>query len=94
LSVIGLALVALGVALFAVGYPRARAPWRRYEALRAEDENAARYRAWRGGPPPAGDEMTGASVAMAMLRRQARTWAAVAAIGAALVMVGFVLALA
>lgn len=92
MSLLGYALVVAGVALFAVGYLRAREPWRRYQALRAEDANAERYRAWRGGPPAAREEKTGASVAMALLRRQARTWAAVATVGIVLVVVGFVLA--
>ncbi len=92
MTVIGLGLVALGVALFAAGYARARGPWRRYQALRAQDENVERYRAWRGGPSGAADEKTGASVAMALLRRQARTWAIVASIGVALVVAGFILA--
>jgi hypothetical protein len=92
-NLFGYALVAVGVLLFALGYARARDPWRRYQALRAQDENAERYRAWRGGPSTAGAEKTGASVAMALLRRRARTWAAVATVGVALVVVGFILAL-
>lgn len=92
MTLIGLGLVVIGVALFAAGYARARGPWRRYQALRAQDENAERYRAWRGGPAGAGQEKTGTSVAMAMLRRQARTWAVVASIGVALVVAGFILA--
>ena len=90
---VGLGLVALGVVMFAAGYTRARGPWRRYQALKAQDENAERYRAWRGGPSTAAGEKTGASVAMEMLRRQARTWALVATIGVVLVVVGFFLAL-
>jgi uncharacterized membrane protein len=89
---VGFGLAALGIVLFAVGYSRARGPWRRYQALKAQDENAERYRAWRGGPSTAAGEKTGASVAMAMLRRQARTWAIVASIGVALVVAGFILA--
>jgi uncharacterized membrane protein len=91
-NIVGFALVATGVVLFAAGYVRARPPWRRYQALKAQDENAERYRAWRGGPSGAREEKTGASVAMALLRREARTWAAVATVGAVLVVVGFVLA--
>jgi hypothetical protein len=91
-NLVGFALVGGGVALLALGYARARHPWRRYQALRAQDENASRYRAWRGGPSSAAEEKTGASVAMAMLRREVRTWAAVAAVGAGLVVVGLVLA--
>ncbi len=92
MTVLGLALAAGGVVLVAVGYTRARGPWRRYQGLKAQDENAARYRAWRGGPAASPDEKTGASVAMAILRREVRTWAAVAAVGAALIVGGLVLA--
>ena len=92
MSFVGYALVIVGVVLFALGYARARNPWRRYQALKAQDENASRYRAWRGGPSSAADEKTGASVAMQLLRREARTWAAVATVGAALVVVGFIVA--
>ena len=92
MNVVGVVLIAVGVALLALGYVRARGPWQRYRALKAQDENASRYRAWRGGPSSAADEKTGASVAMQILRRQVRTWAAVAAVGAGLVVVGLVLA--
>jgi hypothetical protein len=88
---LGAALVAAGAVLAALGFARARGPWRRYQALRAQDENAERYRAWRGGPSTAAHEKTGASVAMALLRRQARIWATVATVGAALVLIGFIL---
>jgi hypothetical protein len=92
MTLVGYGIVALGVLLFAVGYARVRSPWRRYQDLKARDENAARYRAWRGGPGWAAEEKTGASAAMAMLRREARTWATVAAIGIALVVIGFIVA--
>jgi len=91
-NLVGVALIAGGVFLLALGYARARHPWRRYQALKAQDENASRYRAWRGGPASAADEKTGASVAMQILRRQVRTWAAVGAVGAGLVVAGLVLA--
>jgi hypothetical protein len=91
-SVLGYGLVAVGVVLFALGYARARRPWRRYQALKAQDENASRYRAWRGGPSSAADEKTGASVAMQLLRREARTWATVGAVGVGFVVVGFIVA--
>ena len=38
-----------GVALIAVGYQRARGPYARYQALKAQDANVARYESWRGG---------------------------------------------
>ena len=92
MTILGYALAVLGVVLIALGFARARGPWQRYQALRAQDENASRYRAWRGGPASAAEEKTGASVAMALLRREARTWAAVGIAGVVMVVVGLVLA--
>ena len=76
-----------GIALIIVGYQRARGPWRRYQALKAQDENVARYESWRGGVRD--DGKTGASVAMELLRRQARIGAAIAIAGVVLVFLGF-----
>ena len=92
MTLLGYALVAGGIVVAAIGFLRAREPWRRYRDLQAQDENAARYRAWRGGPASEVDGKTGASVAMELFRRRARTWAAVAAVGIVLVVVGLVLA--
>jgi len=78
-----------GVALIGLGYLRAREPWRRYRALKEQDANVARYEAWRGGLRDSGP--TGASVAMDVLRRQARNGAAIAGIGFVLVFAGFAL---
>ena len=86
---LNLALWVAGVALIAVGYSRARGPWARYQALKEEDANIARYEAWRGGLR--NDETTGASIAMDILRRQARQAGAVAIAGVVLVVAGFVL---
>lgn len=76
-----------GVALIAIGYTRARRPWARYQELKAQDANVARYESWRGGVR--NDGTTGASVAMAVLRRQAQVGAAIAIVGVALVFLGF-----
>jgi hypothetical protein len=84
---LNLALLLAGLVLAVAGYLRARGPWRRYQALRAEDANIARYESWRGGPRP--DGRTGASVAMAVLRRQARAGALVMLAGAVLVVLAF-----
>ncbi|HWP61905.1 MAG TPA: hypothetical protein VNO86_00325 [Candidatus Binatia bacterium] len=86
MSTTGLLLVAVGVVLVVVGLRRARGPWARYKELRAQDENIARYEAWRGGVR--NDARTGASVAMAILRRQAAVGAGIAAAGGILVVVG------
>ena len=84
---INLLLWAGGVALIVFGYSRARGPWSRYQALKAQDANVARYEAWRGGVRD--DGPTGASVAMAVLRRQAQVGASIAVLGVVLVFLGF-----
>jgi hypothetical protein len=86
---LNIALWLSGVALIAIGYSRARRPWARYQALKEQDANAARYGAWRGGIRD--DSTTGASVAMAILRRQAQIGAAIAIAGVVLVFLGFLI---
>jgi len=78
---------AVGILLIALGYSRARGPWARYRSLKAQDANIARYEAWRGGARDS--STTGASVAMEIFRRQARNGAAIAIVGVALVILGF-----
>ena len=87
MGAINLVLWAVGVILIVVGYSRARGPWARYQALKAQDENVARYESWRGGVRD--DGKTGASVAMELLRRQARIGASIAIGGVVLVFLGF-----
>jgi uncharacterized membrane protein len=86
---VNLLLWLLGVALIIIGYTRARGPWARYQALKAEDANAARYGAWRGGIRDEGT--TGASVAMEVLRRQAQRAGLIAVAGFVLVFLGFLI---
>ena len=85
----GIVLILLGVAAMADGYRRARGPWARYQALKAQEENIARYESWRGGLRDSGP--TGASVAMAMARRDARKGGVLMAAGFAFVILGFLL---
>lgn len=87
MTVLNIALWLAGVVLIAVGYVRARAPWSRYRMLKAQDENIARYEAWRGGVRD--DSRTGASVAMEVLRRQAQYAGLIAIAGFILVFLGF-----
>jgi hypothetical protein len=84
---LSLVLIAVGIALIVIGYLRARRPWARYQDLKAQDENVARYEAWRGGVREPGQ--TGASVAMDMARRQALIGAAVGLAGIVVLLVGF-----
>jgi hypothetical protein len=77
-----------GAALMWLGYARARGPWARYQDLKAQDANVARYDAWRGGlREDAG--RTGASVAMAILRRQVQIGVAIAVGGLVAIVAGF-----
>ena len=87
MSPIGIGLWLAGVVLIAIGYRRARGPWARYQALKEQDANVARYESWRGGVRD--DSATGASVAMAILRRQAQTAGLIAIAGFVLVFLGF-----
>jgi hypothetical protein len=86
-SAVNLALWVGGAILIVIGYTRARVPWARYRALKAQDQNVARYEAWRGGVRDEGT--TGASVAMAILRRQAQAAGLIAVAGLVLVFLGF-----
>jgi uncharacterized membrane protein len=87
--IVNVVLWVAGIALIALGYSRAKGAWARYQALKEQDANAARYNAWRGGIRD--DSTTGASVAMAILRRQAQIGAGIAAAGFVLVFLGFLI---
>ena len=87
MSLVNIAFWALCVALIAAGYQRAKGPWSRYQALKEQDENIARYEAWRGGARDTSP--TGASVAMEVLRRQAQRGGLIAIVGFVLVFLGF-----
>ena len=85
----GLILILLGISAMAGGYARARGPWARYQALKAQEANIARYESWRGGLRDSGP--TGASVAMEMARKEARLGGVVMAAGFAITILGFLL---
>ena len=87
---LNLLLWGAGVVLVVVGYTRAKGPWSRYQALKEQDANVARYEQWRGGLRGA-DDATGASVAMDILRRQARMAGLIAVVGVVLIFLGFLI---
>jgi hypothetical protein len=87
--IVNVVLWIAGIALIVIGYQRGRGPWARYQALREQDANASRYNAWRGGIRD--DSTTGASVAMAILRRKARVAAGIGFAGIVLVLLGFLI---
>jgi hypothetical protein len=86
-TAVNLGLWVAGIALIVVGLQRARGPWTRYQELKEQEANVARYEAWRGGIRDSNP--TGASVAMALLRRQWQMGAGVAVVGVVLVLLGF-----
>jgi hypothetical protein len=88
---LSLALVAGGLALVSLGLSRARAPWSRYRAMRAQEANAVRYRAWRGGLGDAAGGTTGADVMKSVLRSRVRGALMVAAAGVVLALAGLVI---
>jgi uncharacterized membrane protein len=88
-ELVNVALWVLGIALIAIGYLRAKGPWARYQGLKSQQDNVARYEAWRGGVRDGGT--SGATVMMDMARREARLWGAVAIVGFVLVFAGFLL---
>jgi hypothetical protein len=88
-TLINVVLWGLGVALIAAGYQRVKGPWSRYQALKEQDANIARYEAWRGGARDTSP--TGASVAMIVLRRQAQRAGIVIVVGFVLVLLGFLI---
>jgi hypothetical protein len=79
-----------GVALIAVGYLRARGPWGRYQELKAQEANIARYEGWRGSRLR-DDGPSAASLMAEQLRRKAQMAGLVAVAGFVLVFVGFAL---
>jgi hypothetical protein len=85
-SVPGMVLAGVGLAVAAFGVVRARRPWGRYQALKSQESNIARYESWRGGLRD--DGPTGASVAMEMLRAQVRNASIAIAAGIVLLVVG------
>lgn len=87
MGAVNLALWAAGIVLVILGFTRARGPWNRYQALKDQEANVARYESWRGGIRDR--STTGASVAMDMARRDARLWGLVAIVGFVLIFAGF-----
>jgi len=86
---VGWVLVLAGLGLVVLGYLRTREPFARLRSLQAQDQNVARYEAWRGGVRD--ESKTGASVAMGILQRQVRIGAGIGFAGIALIVVALVL---
>ncbi|MFI5255309.1 MAG: hypothetical protein ACHQ15_07625 [Candidatus Limnocylindrales bacterium] len=88
----GLALMALGIVLLAVGLVRAQAPYRRAVALREHERNLARYDSWRGGRYVSSEDgPSSAELMQQELLGRARRWGGLALVGLVLVIAGFYL---
>ena len=78
----------LGVVLIIVGYLRARGPWNRYQAIKEQEANLARYDGWRG-TRLRDDGPSAATLMAAELRKKARLGGLILLLGFVLVFVGF-----
>jgi hypothetical protein len=88
MSPINLICWGVGVLLIVVGYSRARGPWRRYQNLKEQEANIARYEGWRG-TRLRDDGPSAASIMAQEMRRKAQIAGLVALAGFVLVFVGF-----
>ena len=78
----------LGVILIAAGYLRAKGPWDRYQALKLQEANIARYEGWRG-TRLRDDGPSAASIMAQQMRRRAQIGGLILIAGFVLVFVGF-----
>jgi hypothetical protein len=78
----------LGVILIGLGYVRAKGPWSRYQELKAQEANIARYEGWRG-TRLRDDGPSAASIMAQEMRRRAQIGGLILVAGFVLVFVGF-----
>jgi hypothetical protein len=88
MGAINLACWVLGIVLIVAGYLRAKGPWARYQQLKAQEANLARYEGWRG-TRLRDDGPSAASIMAGELRRRAQIGGLVLIAGFVLVFVGF-----
>ena len=88
MGAINLACWVLGIVLIVAGYLRAKGPWARYQQLKAQEANLARYEGWRG-TRLRDDGPSAASIMAAELRRRAQIGGLILIAGFVLVFLGF-----
>ena len=76
-----------GAALVVAAYVRGVPYWRRYQAMRAQQDNIRRYESWRGRPTESGP--SSADLMEAELRRRAQPWIAAGVLGIVMIVAGF-----
>jgi hypothetical protein len=76
-----------GVALVGAAYVRGVPYWRRYQAMRAQQDNIRRYETWRGRPTESGP--SSADLMESELRRRAQPWLVAGIVGIVMIVAGF-----
>lgn len=76
-----------GVALVGAAYVRGVPYWRRYQAMRAQQDNIRRYETWRGRPTEPGP--SSADLMETELRRRAQPWLVAGIVGIVMIVAGF-----
>ena len=76
-----------GVALVGAAYVRGVPYWRRYQAMRAQQDNIRRYETWRGRPTESGP--SSADLMETELRRRAQPWLVAGIVGIVMIVAGF-----
>jgi hypothetical protein len=88
MGALNLACWGLGIVLIVLGYLRASGPWSRYQQLKSQEANIARYEGWRG-TRLRDDGPSAASIMAQELRAKVRLWGLVFIAGFVLLFVGF-----
>ena len=88
MGILNLACWGIGILLIVAGYAQARGPYGRYQQIKEQEANIARYEGWRGNRLR--DDGPSAATLMAeQLRARVRLWAFVAIAGVVLLFAGF-----
>ncbi len=87
MSVANVVLWVGGVILVAVAWVRGVPYWRRYQVLRAQQDNIHRYETWRGRPTEPGP--SSADLMQVELRRRAQPWILAGLVGIVMIVAGF-----
>jgi uncharacterized membrane protein len=88
MGAINLASWVAGIILIVVGYTQIRGPWARYQQLKSQEANIARYEGWRG-TRLRDDGPSAASLMAQQMMARVRLWGVAIIVGFALVFVGF-----
>jgi uncharacterized membrane protein len=88
MGAINLLFWAVGVVLIAVGWVRIRGPWARYQQIKEQEANIARYEGWRG-TRLRDDGPSAASLMAQQMMARVRLWGLAIIVGFVLVFVGF-----